>query len=71
MDKTTAIFVPIYFQQVSTSHSAKGSKLASPFVIMHRILLKRTDKEAGPSGLAVISLQKVDSLLVFLNVTGS
>jgi hypothetical protein len=26
---------------------------------------------AGPSGLAVISLQKVDSLLVFLNIVGS
>ncbi len=25
----------------------------------------------GPEGLAVISLQKVDSLLVFLNVTGA
>ncbi len=28
-------------------------------------LLKRTDKGAGPSGLAVISLQKEDSLLTF------
>jgi len=26
------------------------------------MILKRTDKEAGPSGLAVISLQKVDSV---------
>ena len=31
----------------------------------------RSDIIAGPSGLAVISLQKVDSLLVFLNVTKS
>jgi hypothetical protein len=29
---------------------------------------KRTDNGAGPSALAVISLRKVDSLLVFLNV---
>jgi hypothetical protein len=32
---------------------------------MHRTLLKRTDKGAGPSGREVISLQKVDSLLSF------
>jgi hypothetical protein len=34
-------------------------------VTAYNTLLKRTDKGAGPSGLAVISLQKVDSLLVF------
>ena len=28
---------------------------------------KRTDKRAGPSGCEVISLQKVDSLLVLVN----
>jgi hypothetical protein len=31
----------------------------------------RSDIEAGPSGLAMISLQKQDSLLVFLNIMGS
>ncbi len=32
---------------------------------------KRTDKGAGPSRREVISLQKVDSLLIFLNATGA
>jgi len=35
---------------------------------MLRTLLKRTDKEAGPSGREVTSLLKMDSLLVLVNV---
>jgi hypothetical protein len=35
---------------------------------MSRTPSKRTDKGAGPSGREVISLPKVDSLLVLVNV---
>ena len=41
---------------------------ASSLSHIHRTLLKRTDKVAGPEGLAVISLQKADSLLVLISV---
>jgi hypothetical protein len=43
----------------------KFEAISSRYVSQHRNLLKRTDNGAGPSGLAVISLQKEDSLLDF------
>ena len=42
--------------------------IANFYLDLRRTLLKRTNNGAGPSGLAVISLQKVDSLLVLDNV---
>ena len=44
------------------------SKEAKPLECRGRF---RSDIIAGPSGLGVISLQKEDSLLVFLNMTGN
>ena len=43
----------------------------NPFYLFIHALLKRTNNGAGPSGLAVISLQKVDSLIVLVKTRGS
>jgi hypothetical protein len=45
---------------------SKSLKLSCRCITPNRTPLKRTDKGAGPSGREVISLQKEDSLLVFL-----
>ena len=57
---------------VASSAILQQARIAQlPMQYLARTLLKRTDRREGPLGLAVISLQKVDSLLFFLNMVGS
>jgi hypothetical protein len=61
---------PIYCQRILLSstnlegHNSPGTNAISAITCKDEMKIN-----AGPSGLAVISFRKVDSLLVFLNVT--
>jgi hypothetical protein len=63
-EKFCQLFLQSYLSLFSCLHDSYAANSFKHCRIRMKI-------NAGPSGRKVISLQKVDSLLVFLNVTGS